>query len=400
MDFFIWEKYKKDEINEKIIYCVEVWEELISYFNKNTYGLKLISPHLTLLDIIDEIESNQLRNNENKKYFYNQINKILEKDDVINSTYISEFKLLRKTFNTKRIFFSLQLCKRCLEKFKNGDYFLKSFKELKKIILDKNWKESDEEKVTYLNQVLIIELLLKGYNLETIKDFPRNLFDKYSIVKTKKNEILITKFPHGINEESFETEDSFDDKSYNKEVKKIIDRLSIEQRLNGLVKYYKNRPKENYYIFPIEGLRGLIDLDFGNVNFYSPNSKKYIMKSPNPDSEFFKRNKQKHYINAAVKVKDIDFYSSLNSAIELIEKSFDLLKPYINIKQGIKLKVKSTNCIVVNKAGREVAGSHGPDRDLQSEYYFYYDLYEAKLKSNRPLYGLFKSINKFLYKSQ
>jgi hypothetical protein len=398
MDFFIWEKYKKNEINEKIIYFVEVWEELISYFNKNSYGLDLISPHLNILDIIDEIESNHLENKENKKYFYRQINQILKNDSVINTIYESEFKLIRRVFNTNRSFYLLQLCKRFLEKFKKGDYFIESFKRLKKIILSKEWNENDEEKIFYFNQVLIIEFLLKGYSLDTIESLPRNLFDKYSVQKIKKNEIIFTNFPHGVKEEKFEKEDNFDRKSYNKEIKKIIDNLSIEQRLNGLIIYYKNKAKENYYIFPIEGLKGLYDFDFGIVNFYSPNIKKYIKNKDYSESEFFQRDKTKNYINAAVKVKDIDFISSRNSAIELIEKSFDLLKPYLYINKEIKLKVKSMNCIVVNKTGREVRSSFRREWNYQSEYSFYYDLNKHRLKSEKTLYSLFKSINKFLYK--
>ena len=175
METFIWENYNKDEVNDKIKYWVDLWEDLISYFNVNSYGLKLINPQLILLDTIDEIESNQfVKNKENKKYFYEKISQILEVDEV------------RRNFDSNRILFLSQLCKKALSIFRSGEYFEKSFQELKKIMLEKNWNANDERKIYYLSQVLIIELLLRGYNLEEIKDFPKSIFDKYSFFKVGK----------------------------------------------------------------------------------------------------------------------------------------------------------------------------------------------------------------------
>jgi hypothetical protein len=78
MDMLLWDTYQANEINEKIKYWVDLWEDLISNFNKNRYGLTLINPHLILRDIIDEIEDNKLKNKENKKYYNKQLNHIIK----------------------------------------------------------------------------------------------------------------------------------------------------------------------------------------------------------------------------------------------------------------------------------------------------------------------------------
>ena len=48
MDMLLWDTYQANEINEKIKYWVDLWEDMISNFNKNRYGLTLINPHLIL----------------------------------------------------------------------------------------------------------------------------------------------------------------------------------------------------------------------------------------------------------------------------------------------------------------------------------------------------------------
>ena len=67
--------------------------------------------------------------------------------------------------------------------FKRGDYFEKTFKNLKKIIFNNKWESRDEERLRYINQVLIVEFLIKGYSLNSIASFPDNIFSKYDIQK-------------------------------------------------------------------------------------------------------------------------------------------------------------------------------------------------------------------------
>jgi len=61
--------YVNEEIDSKIIYWIDLWEDLIKNFNKSSYGLNLYNPHLLITDIIDELETEQFKNKRNKKYF-------------------------------------------------------------------------------------------------------------------------------------------------------------------------------------------------------------------------------------------------------------------------------------------------------------------------------------------
>src|ERR1035441_9722164 len=68
MERHIWKKYGTGEVNDKIIYWVDLWDDLVDHFTKDHYGLELDNPHVLLLVLVDEIEYDELRNEEVRKY--------------------------------------------------------------------------------------------------------------------------------------------------------------------------------------------------------------------------------------------------------------------------------------------------------------------------------------------
>ena len=87
MNIFLWDSYEEKEINDKIKYWVDLWEDLIENFDNDSYGLKLINPNLLLKDIIDEIRSNRLNNSKNKKYFIAELGIMLKSDPIIKNHF-------------------------------------------------------------------------------------------------------------------------------------------------------------------------------------------------------------------------------------------------------------------------------------------------------------------------
>lgn len=403
MELSIWKKYKKKEINEKIKYWVDIWEDLITNFNNNSFGFTLISPQLIISDIIDEIEFNQLKNKKIKKYFLYQINEIIKNDETIKKYFIIEFKLIIKYLNNGNSFLISQVCKKIFEIFKNGKYFYKTYQILKKILMNNKWENGEEEKIRYFSQVLIIEFLLKGYSLDTIKNFPNNIFDKYTLHNLDSNiQIINTKFPHGIEYNDYKNkEDSDGNKSYNAAVASLINSLTIENRLDTILDYFKAEPKNRFFIFPLEGLKSTFkNIELGDVTIYDPRINSMIKSGYRKNQDCFDRDDRKQYLNACVKIKSLDNEKSKDLAIELIEKVFDVLRLY-RPKYKTDFKVISANYIILDENYSEVGTRQEINKENpELEYHYFIDLHdEIKLRKESDVHEYFNKYCTIIHKA-
>ena len=226
MNVFLWDSYEEGEINDKIKYWVDLWEDLIENFNNDSYGLNLVNPHLILMDIIDEIKFNRLKNSKNKEYFLKTLGVMLKSDPVIKNSFKSDFTLIIKELQSNRLEYFLQLCEDIVKLFQEGLYFNKSFDELKKILLNSKMEKEDEKNISIISQNLIVEFTLIGYSLDEIKKFPSYIFDKYDIIEGGEGELLSTKFPIKIKSEDFKEGDDFNLINYNEAFKTEINSLT------------------------------------------------------------------------------------------------------------------------------------------------------------------------------
>ncbi|MFW6016118.1 MAG: hypothetical protein ACOCRK_06740 [bacterium] len=298
--------------------------------------------------------------------------------------------MLKKEFKNGSNEFLKSLCNKILENFMSGEYFNKTYSILKRILLNSECKEKDYKKIKILSQYLIVELLLKGYHLDTIKELPENIFDTYHF----QEEILYTDFPHNQNWEDFKKNEKYDQKSYNKAIQDEIDGLSIKDRLDKFYEYWDDK-KKYYYIFEIIGLRGEIDINIGKVNFYSPDVKKYLQNEDYDDKEYF-NNKDKNFINAAVEIETYDIKASKNKALELVKRAVDLFGCYIRPKKDrVNYKV-NTACLVIDENHRLVNESIGETSTMIHNWYDSANLDEIDIDDELNSY--FKSVDKYLYK--
>lgn len=392
MDMYIWDSYSPQEISEKIKYWVDLWEDLIDNFNKKLYGLDLINPQLLIRDLIDEINFNALRNKDNREYFCKQLNMLLNKDLALKKSFRTDFCLIKKELKTGGNFYLLQLCKMVQEIFRQGKYFEESYNALKETLLNPVWEGNDEENILLISQHLIVELLLRGYSLNEIHSFPRNLFDKYYV----QNELLITNYPHDTKWTDFTCGESFDHTAFNKAVKAKIDALTVPKRLEQFSKYYYRKPERCYFIFQIEGLKGEKDFNIGNVNFYSPSIKKYVTEKSllGYDHEYFNGDKNQYFMNAAVPVDSMDTEASKSYAMETIEKALDLLRCFYLTKTNFE--IVRENYLIVDSEGRAGFGGSVSKRDRWYRWENALDLNKHELDKDL-LPELLARINKFLF---
>jgi hypothetical protein len=363
MDLSTFRSYTPNNVDDKIQYWIDLWEDLIENFNQNLYGLDLINPQLVIKELADEINFNHLRNQENKNYFKNKIGSLINRDPILKENFRSDFSLLLKEFDTESNLYLLQLCKAILDIFRTGIYFEAAYNLLKTRLLDSNWEEKDQEHINILSQHLIVELLLKGYTLDSIKGFPDRLFGIYE----EEQGTLSTSYPYSTNWKDFKTATGFDRENFNQAVKAEMDSLSIDQRLQRFSGYYLAQPTEGYFIFQVEGLKGSADFNIGNVNFYSPQNKKYriLQGDFSADGEIFSTTNGQYFINAAVRMSYVDTDAAKMKAVEILDKALDLIRCYLQIET--KLEIRSDNYVIAGLNGENLGS--GIEKSARHESY-------------------------------
>ena len=163
---------KQTPENMKIEYWVTLWEELIENYNMNSYGLELINPQLLLLNIIDDIESNQSIKKNLKQYYLKMLGFFIKNDPGIYKKFKSNFNLILKALNEDRVFYLKTICQKTLKIFKSSDYFRELFFSLKSILTNGIWEDDNENNIKFLSQHLITELLINGYKLKSNREIP------------------------------------------------------------------------------------------------------------------------------------------------------------------------------------------------------------------------------------
>lgn len=363
-------------------FWINQWEYLIKNFSSKTYGLSMYSPHILIDDIITEINENNFKNKDNRKFFYKKLNDYFKNDEVIKTNFNSIFKLLRANFETDKIQLLLHTCLKIKSEFQKGVYFDKNLELLNLLICNNDEINSiNSEKIKFLSQVLIVEFIKKGYVLEDIKDFAKNVLDGFQMLKFDKTEILSTKFPHDIvSENNNETDE------YYYKIRESINNLNLNDRIRALSRYYYKDSEIVEYLFVVEGLKGSVDIKIGNVTLYSLDKKKIIENDKyNEENILEKSTKETHnFIQAAVEVDYLMPKSSLAIAINKLENILDLITCHYNLKTPLEI---DTSRYIIVKNGRSITSTFS--RKKNDNFIKYHD----SLNLNENALSLEKLIN-------
>ena len=347
MERQIWREYAQNEVNEKIQYWVDVWDDLIDHFTKNEYGLELLNPHVLLLVLVDEIEQNELRNDDVRKYLVEGLGRSLKSDSTIKECLGAEFSLILSAVNGHPLFYLLQTCKAVLPFFQSGEYFRQTYRKLRASFSDSNWKPNEENDLLVLSNSLIVELLLKGYSLDSIRVMPKNIL--------RKGNSLSSNFP---------TEKQWDDYADLPEAEQAkiaaegaeeIKSLTLDKRLAAFPRYITRNPRQFIFIFEVEGVKGETELVFGPVTFYSPFIRSFIKGEEEHEDmwkqqERFNKSRDHYFINAAVSASAIDYKMGAVQAAEAIDKSLDLLRS--RYKNQCRFEVVRDQVLVLRRDGK------------------------------------------------
>ncbi|MBO9585230.1 MAG: hypothetical protein J7574_13795 [Flavobacterium sp.] len=342
-----------NNIENRISFWRDLWEDLILNFLKKSYGLSLYSPHILVEDIITEIEENSFQNLDNKKYFYDKISFYLMNDVIVKNHFYSSFKILRSVFNSDKNNYILEISKKIKNQFQEGLYFNYCLENLN------NELNNDEEitlnfitTINYLTQNIIVEFIKKGYVLEDIKKFSDNIFSDYR----EQSGIISTKFPHNLSASSSVSNQS----QFYADVVYLMNNLQNKDRINALSNYFYKKKEKAHYIFIVKGLKGSTNIELGNVTLYSLENKRFIVNdedhSHHEDLQKKNTNQSKKFIQAAVEIDYLLPKSSLTNALTKLENTLDLVSCYFRTKTEIE--IDSSSYIIV-KDGKFIFSSHG-----------------------------------------
>ncbi|MFY9224225.1 MAG: hypothetical protein WAQ98_16255 [Blastocatellia bacterium] len=322
--------YPPNTISEKIQYWGELWEDLVENFEKGFFGLKLNSPHLLILDIIEEFSYQGTINKDNKNLLQCEVDRLIKVDPVIQNEFKADFQLIRKYMGSGEHFLLVHCCKDILKNFTSGMYFKALFGYLRELLKIDTISPDEEESLKLINQHMIVDFMIKGFHLNTIKDIPSKLFDKYRIIGA----YVSTSYPHNTDANNFVDGDVFDRSAYNTAVRDLIDNLTVSERIEQLLVIYLKPISQATFIFHLANpdIKSNEDFRVGEVDIYSPIRKQFLTpevinnvgEQPlDPSEEFFGISRDRGILNIAVSIPYVDVLAGKEVALELMEKALN-----------------------------------------------------------------------------
>lgn len=320
-------KYYSNNFGDNVAYFVFIWDDIIEKFNETSRTASIIDAQALLNEIVDEYNFNSLDNKTNNKIFDEYLHKFVNTDPVIRDNYKSEFHILKESIKRGQGSYAKQICLELLPIFISGKYFKMTLKALCQSLAREPGKSLDQKLITLLCRTLISQYRHKGYALNTIRYFSRNVFSGYYLNKG----VVITNFPYNLSPDEHEKDRVLDNSEFNQHILNKLDSLTIEDRINALAHYYEKDPKNFTCIFQVKGLKGNMDVNVGPVNIYSPFTKTYLSPSDRwHNKEFFGTNESQNFANAAVSVTVIDKANAAINARSELDRVLDILKLSIN----------------------------------------------------------------------
>jgi hypothetical protein len=368
----IWDGYNPADVSEKLRYWVDIWEYLVENLTKAENENIYTNPHLLIKEIADEVLFNNFQNKENRSYFKRQLEFFLGKDRVSGSLYKTDLSILHNAIQSPRIKHILYLCRTLDDAYSKGKYIKNLFDAIQANINTPQWEKGDEETIKLLCQLLIVELMIMGYHLDTIKRFP-----EYAFKKTQCHWILRKEIA-SVSEIDFRKDGGFNYIEYEKTIIQEAEKINVEKRFDALRNLFDPVRTCRYFIFPVDGLK-VTDFDarIANVHFYNPKTHPYITCPSNgsfnsKDEELFLFKEIKTFANAAVPIQGFDDRASKFVAIEQIEKALDFYRLYL--KSKVPISVITSNHIMVSMDGKYLGGESSLGHSPSDNYKYHSSL--------------------------
>lgn len=327
-------------ISEPIEYWKKYWSHYVGKLSeKDNSGIILDSPHILIDTIISEIEYNGLKNTENRKFFIESLGNYKKEDPVFEVLYSQRVKLLISSLSHPECAgYALSICKRIIEDMETGCYFDHLVNHLLGLIEhSQKLCYQEKKKIDTCTELIVAEFVSKGFLIDDIKD----IIDKeIDVFFDSQNKIVYAKSTFkNLRKDDFETE-----QLYYKAISEQIKNKSVADRVLAIKDYYYLEPSNCYAILRLEGVKGKdVDYMIGDINIYSPHKKQYIENDT--ISHIEKIPFDKYYLNVAVPIKHKMIYSSINQAIEKLNKVLDLIGITYETSQNVSYSEQDASIV-------------------------------------------------------
>ncbi len=375
---YIWDNYDASAINEKVKFFFDYWQDTCDKIDDTKIDFAIMSPHILVKEILDELAINRLRNRGNREYYRNLVMKYLDSDSAIHGSLKQAFQILKQELVNPRNEFTSELLVQIIRQFEKGTYFSTSFSILKNLLLNEVEKETCKESIKHYTKTIVIDFILTGYSLKSTKDIIESVFSTYS---ERPDGVVTTKFPHAVKWNDY----SEDPSNFYEAVKSAIDSLTIEDRIQQISNTFFKEPTQYYYIFYVRGIRGEYELSHNNVTLYNPEKKTFI-QGPKElrKSEFFHMDKDYYGKNAIVHESCIDINYGRSIAKEELNQVLDIFRSFFKLKTSFE--IDEHNFVVLDENFHLIQESVGGFVTQKSDWWSYLNLedYSDFLNSSFP----------------
>lgn len=364
-----------ENIKNKINYFIDYWRDFLSddSIEKSQIHMIVYNPQELFKEFADEINRNQFKKKDNKNFFMDTIKNFsdlpIESINFLKST----LTLIQGQFNDPNYQYLLHLISEITKLLSNSKLALNCVDELENILTNDKKIDDDvlfkkdgktlfkedkipyqqKDKIKFLTQLIISQLIYKKYSLITIKKIIEDISSSYN----------------------------------------ISDQLTISQKLLAIKNYFEKEKNKKTYILQIEGLKAdtNLKLNLGNILIYNTKETKLIKNSRSKYTDEFFGNSDLIYCNGAVTLDVVDWeYGKKEAIIQLNHVVDFLVSNYPNYK--IPIRVKKEIIYTIDDNGNEIGSSHSASGDWisyqesiileESENTLYLcDFYQSKLIS-------------------
>lgn len=287
--------------------------------DKDNVSFRITGPRMLIKDLVEELDGHGLSNSNNVAYFKKELGKLDKIDAVFNSLcHPTTACLLQRLGDKANIESSILLCKKILNELIVKSYFSLLVDWLAESIdktTDSNY--DSRKRINEITHLVIAEFIAEGFVFDEIKEYATDI---PGVLKIEDGDVV--EAPPSFYE--LKQSDYSTDEGYHKAVSERIKSRSTYECLDDLKSYFYATPKDAFFIVRLNGLKGLIDANIGDINIYSPKVKRYI------DDGYSLSNvesvtKERDRVNAAIPIEYVSLKQAKVNAYAKLEEVLDIL---------------------------------------------------------------------------
>ena len=205
--------------DQRLSYWAEVWKELCHSIQKGDICIKLLNPHMLILDILEEYELNKLKNKQNRIFFIRTIEILLKENLIVKQFFTKEYIVLKDKLENKDYSCIYSLCQQINDLLSDRKYAYLVFKMLKGILMrpakadDSVFKENLKELRKYTKRPAILDNIDSAcrfyndnaYALDLLSDEERKVKEEILYIYKYRNQVVLNGYdnksilPHIVN---------------------------------------------------------------------------------------------------------------------------------------------------------------------------------------------------------